>query len=169
MRAAAASGYCVLLDRCPQCGGIWCDRWELIPITAEGAEQIDTSTAPEPAAGAPSGAPLECPRCRAHLRTFHDPSIATITAMQRCPNCEGTWLAGGELRRIKEQQQVAARAHATATPHVSGDPRTWPTVSNLDRVLDPPPQTDDCDLRHELVRDGAWLGLRALVRLVLHL
>src|SRR5262249_5617218 len=41
VQAAAAAGYCVLLDQCPACGGIWCDRWELYPVTRAAAEQID--------------------------------------------------------------------------------------------------------------------------------
>ena len=32
--AHARTGYGLLLDQCPRCGGIWCDRWELFPLDA---------------------------------------------------------------------------------------------------------------------------------------
>ena len=32
--AHARSGYCLILDQCRRCGGIWCDRWELYPLDA---------------------------------------------------------------------------------------------------------------------------------------
>src|SRR6266853_692928 len=41
VHAEATTGYCVLLDQCPACGGIWCDRWELYPVTGAAAAKID--------------------------------------------------------------------------------------------------------------------------------
>ena len=39
--AKANPGTLIQLDQCGQCGGIWCDKWELFPIDPDEAERVD--------------------------------------------------------------------------------------------------------------------------------
>ena len=39
--ARANPGSLIELDQCDQCGGIWCDKWELFPIQADEAARLE--------------------------------------------------------------------------------------------------------------------------------
>jgi hypothetical protein len=39
--ARANPGSLIQLDQCAQCGGIWCDKWELFPIDPDQASRLD--------------------------------------------------------------------------------------------------------------------------------
>jgi hypothetical protein len=39
--ARANPGSLIELDQCGQCGGIWCDKWELFPIEADEAAHLE--------------------------------------------------------------------------------------------------------------------------------
>lgn len=179
VQAEASTGYLILLDQCPRCGGIWCDRWELFPITAAAAQRLDTADqaalwAPIATAGAE---PLACPRCRARMRPFHDPALPVDARIERCPNCEGMWLNRGELWRLKQHAAPSAPAVTLAAPHVdqlaqrmSGQPPAWPTVRNLDAAFDAPPDDHGTeDVRNEIAAGAVWLIVRAALRLLLGL
>jgi Zn-finger nucleic acid-binding protein len=177
VKAPATTGYWLLLDQCPGCGGIWCDRWELYPLTATAAQQldrVDPAALSKPAASA--GAPLICPRCRARLAPFHDRALPADARIERCPNCEGIWLNRGELRRLKNRGATAALRHPVADAaeinrltRAVGDAQSWPTVHDLDTAMNPAPESEPAeDLRPELMKGAAWLILRAALRLLLH-
>jgi len=175
VKAAANTGYFILLDQCGQCGGVWCDRWELFPLVATDAHRIDAvDDEALRAASAGAAKQLECPRCRARLQRFRDPSLPPDARIERCPNCEGMWLNRGELRRVKPLRPRRATPITAATvdrltTNLQTPPPTWPTVTNLDSAMqDPLPLADTADVGPELVRSGAWLAVRALLRLVLH-
>ena len=170
VRARARSGYCLLLDQCRRCGGIWCDRWELYPIAADEAARLDPLDAERLAAPAPPAAGAgACPRCTSPLRPFRDPLLPPDADIERCPVCDGLWLNRGALRRAR------ARAAATperALPHLTralGDQRAWPHVANLDAVTYASDDTaDDApDWRGWLRTAAPWLALATLLRLVL--
>jgi Zn-finger nucleic acid-binding protein len=177
VKAPAVTGYWLLLDQCPGCGGIWCDRWELYPLTAAAAQQLDSV---DPAAlakpAASPRAPLTCPRCRARLAPFHDPALPADARIERCPNCEGIWLNRGELRRLKSRGATAASPYRAANDaeinrltQAVGDAQSWPTVHNLDTAMNPALESEAPeDLRSELMKGAAWLILRAALRLLLH-
>lgn len=181
--AEAVTGYLIVLDQCPQCGGIWCDRWELYPITAVAAQRLDRVDRDALQRSIePPARPLACPRCRARLFHFHDPNLPADARIERCPNCDGMWFNRGELRRVKAQR--APGAAAARTPPVEtmsegqvadlanralGVPTPLPTVRSLDdfelpRHLDVTPS----ELREELTASAGWLIARTLVRLLLH-
>jgi len=175
VKAQAKVGYWLVLDQCPQCGGIWCDRWELFPITASEAARLDTvdqAQLLQAASGAASG---ECPRCRARLHAFRDPALPRDARIERCPNCEGLWLNRGELRRIKGAPVIRAYsppkfddAELDRLVQNIRDPQTAPTVTNLDAAWQnsgDPPAADD-SLR-ALASGAGWLVLRAALRLLL--
>jgi len=183
VRAEAKTGYMVMLDQCPRCGGIWCDRWELYPVTAAAAERIDPvdhealhQETP------PADEQLECPRCRARMFRFRDPTIPADARIERCPNCDGMRLNRGELRRLKERGAPTATATPLHPPHSPAseqeldrltqralDPKWWPTVSTLGDALEPLQETADVDeVRHELRSSALWLVARTALRLLLH-
>jgi Zn-finger nucleic acid-binding protein len=184
VRAQAKTGYMVLLDQCPRCGGIWCDRWELYPVTEAAAERIDVADKdalhqPTP----PKDEQLECPRCRARMFRFRDPAIPADARIERCPNCDGMWLNRGELRRFKEHGTPAAAAAPAYPPldpaseqeldrltHRTLDPKAWPTVSTLGDAFDASQEeeVDTGEVRHELKSGALWLIARTVLRLLLH-
>lgn len=174
VKAPTTTGYLVLLDQCPQCGGIWCDRWELYPITAAAAERIDNidqTALRQPMVSAADE--LECPRCRARMRRFRDPTLPAEACIERCPNCEGMWLNRGELQRIKHHgTPPAARTESELdrlATQLRGDPKMWPTVNNLDAAFDAvAPVADAGDMEREVASSAAWLIARLALRLLLH-
>jgi len=185
--APAKTGYLISLDQCPCCGGIWCDRWEVYPITAAGAQAldpVDREALLRPATSS-MGEPCECPRCRARLRRFSDPTIGADACIARCPNCEGLWFNHGELRQFKARMDsplIAGAAASGGAVHDAeldrvcqqlGPAAVPPTVSNLSAAFEPAETEASTssvgDLRAQLARDAAWIGVRALLRLVLHL
>lgn len=171
--APASVGYSIILDQCPRCGGIWCDRWELYPLTAAAAAQLDpVNQAALAQPTAPRSEPLECPRCRARMRRFLDPSLPQGARIERCPNCDGMWLKRGELRRFKHRD---APGSATRRPTEAQLDRlaqaTIPTaaVRRLADAFDSAqPTGDESDVRQDILAGTAWLIARTVLRLLLH-
>lgn len=177
VKVQASIGYYISLDQCARCGGIWCDRWELFPITTAEAERIDhVDQAALSSAVAGTAAELDCPRCRARLRPFHDPALPADARIERCPNCEGMWLNRGELRRFKEHGHNTATLSGTASAadvdrlarQVLTDGKAMPTVQNLDAAFQPVERDPADDVRGDVLTGAAWLIIRALLRLLLH-
>ena len=176
VKAQATTGYWLVLDQCPGCGGIWCDRWELYPLTAAEAERLDDADPAAVARPVPSaGATLHCPRCRARLTPLRDPALPADARVERCLNCEGLWLNRGELRRLKvrggrarDTGPAVDAAGADRLAHDLGSD-SWPTVRNLDSAMTTTAADDTDDTAAaEILKGAAWLILRALLRLLLH-
>lgn len=176
--AEASAGYLIMLDQCRCCGGIWCDRWELYPVTAAAAARLDSvDEAALSAVVPPSDSQHECPRCRARMRRFRDPALPQDARIERCPNCDGMWLNRGELRRFKNHDTTVEPPHTPVTDRALDqlshqacrDPRSWPTVTTLDRAFDATePMSDSGEVRRDLLSGAAWLVARAALRLLLH-
>jgi Zn-finger nucleic acid-binding protein len=170
--ARARTGYLIVLDQCPDCGGVWCDRWELFPLSSGEARRLDP-VEPE-RLQAPTTEPTgagRCPRCEIELRSFRDPLLPADARIERCPVCEGMWLNRGELRRMK-----GAAIQKTTTPPEDverlaaslGAAATWSKVKDIDGALhavDEPSAGPD-ELRSALWSASAWIVLRALLRLL---
>jgi Zn-finger nucleic acid-binding protein len=174
--ARARSGYLILLDQCPQCGGVWCDRWELFPITAEEAVSIDpVDEARLQAATPPAPTPGRCPRCTSALRPFRDPALPPDARIERCAVCDGMWMNRGELARAKRRSRPAASPSAEALARIGtayGASSRWSTVANLDAATYAPDHTagEEMPDTGALVRSTApWIVLRALLHLLLRL
>jgi Zn-finger nucleic acid-binding protein len=104
--ARANPGTLIQLDQCKQCGGIWCDKWELFPIDPEEAdrlEAVDLKLLTAPLGLARTA--LYCPRCTGKLAVFNDPLLPKEIELQRCSRCEGIWLNRGQLGRYKSHQK----------------------------------------------------------------
>ena len=87
------------VDACRRCGGLWCDDRELQIL-------LD---APPPALAALRGGradtdadsqPARCPRDGGRLVRMFSSRTRTVTA-DACPDCQGIWLDGGELERLR--------------------------------------------------------------------
>jgi len=171
--ADAVTGYRLLLDQCPSCGGLWLDRWELFPLSAEAVQRLDpadTAALQAPAPAAP--VPLKCPRCRAPMRHFHDPTLPADARIERCPACEGMWFNRGELRRARSRarpRRVAPLSNDAAEylAKATQDPASWPTVTNLDGAMRGTGPADE-EPSEGLGGHVAWLIVRGLIRLLLH-
>jgi Zn-finger nucleic acid-binding protein len=174
--AGATVGYSIMLDQCPRCGGIWCDRWELYPLTAAAANRLDPVD--EEALRQPTPlipARLACPRCRARMHRLHDPSLPQDACIERCPNCDGMWLNRGELRRFKQRgtseraptsltgTQLDQLAHETC-PSVQTTPISH--LADAFDTLEPVPEAGE--VRREILSGAAWLIARSALRLLLH-
>ena len=176
--ASAAVGYLILLDQCPRCGGIWCDRWELYPLTAAAAARLDPVDQEALwQAAAPVREPLTCRRCGARLQPFRDRSLPEEARIERCPNCDGMWLNRGELRRFKQRDASAAAAHRTLSDaqldrlalQTSRDGNVAP-VRNLAEAFDASAsEPDSTTVSKELLTSAAWLVARAALRLLLRI
>lgn len=168
--AHARSGYGILLDQCPRCGGIWCDRWELYPVDGGEAARLDAPDegrlhAPSP----PPAAPGRCPRCTNALRPFRDPALPPDAMIERCPVCDGMWLNRGTLRRVKEHPAGKAPPPLPQLTGALARDATWAQVTNLDAATyaaDEPPQ-DDAAWSDWFRSAGPWIALAALLRIFL--
>jgi Zn-finger nucleic acid-binding protein len=104
--ARANPGSLIELDQCGQCGGIWCDKWELFPI------QADESARLEPADQELLRVPLAsvkkelfCSRCTARMSAINEPSLGADVQFQRCLKCDAIWLNRGQFTRYKNHQK----------------------------------------------------------------
>jgi Zn-finger nucleic acid-binding protein len=170
--ARARTGYLIVLDQCGQCGGVWCDRWELFPLSSEEARRLDPVEAERlhAATNTPDAAG-RCPRCETELRRFRDPLLPADARIERCPVCDGMWLNRGELRRMK----AAAPEKSTATPadierlaSTLGAAAAWSKVTDIDGALHDldEPASDAAATRSALWTASAWIALQALLRLL---
>jgi Zn-finger nucleic acid-binding protein len=170
--ARARTGYMILLDQCPQCGGVWCDRWELFPLAAEEAERIDAVDASQLYAPSPASAnPGRCPRCTTPLRPFRDPLLPADARVERCHVCDGMWMNRGELTRFTQHApRNHARADLAQLAARLGTAASWAKVSNLDAATyarDDEDADEATNLGATLASAGPWIVLRSLLRLLL--
>jgi Zn-finger nucleic acid-binding protein len=172
--ARARTGYLIALDQCPQCGGVWCDRWELFPLAPEEADRIDAvDQAHLHAATTPATSPGRCPRCTAPLQPFHDPLLPPDARIERCRVCDGMWMNRGELARAKQHSpptHAPTRAALEKLAASVGAASNWSKVSNLDAATyaaDDDSDDDTPDARTLLWWNAPWIVVRTLLRLLL--
>jgi len=128
----ANPGQLIVLDQCGQCGGIWCDKWELFPVDADVAESIDPlNKALLTDSTMLTQKPLYCPRCTAELHFFAEPILPKEIQLQRCHRCDGIWLNRGQFHRYKEFQKqtriknLGPQALIRKIPRVYQNPKSW--------------------------------------------
>jgi len=95
----------VVIDCCPECGGIWFDHTELGTVAGEsdGIRKVEGSIPPE----AGESCDYLCPRCRVELRELLVHSNDEDFSIDRCPSCLGTWIDRRHLRKIEDQNLIA--------------------------------------------------------------
>ncbi len=93
------------IDRCPTCGGVWCDKGELTPIVNVLIKEQKIPANPEGSGRAgrqdtdTDDRLKNCPRCHETTESFNFAYDSNIF-LNRCLSCEGVWLDGGELREV---------------------------------------------------------------------
>jgi Zn-finger nucleic acid-binding protein len=90
----------IVLDACPECGGLWFDARELKDLATthpDGVAWLD-SLFHRTGAPPPEG-PRQCPRCHVDLAPFSLPQ-AKGTQLDGCPQCRGIWVDDRELASV---------------------------------------------------------------------
>ena len=170
----ANPGQLIVLDQCPTCGGIWCDKWELFPLdsaAAEKLERVDEAKLRRPAvAEAPEE--LFCPRCTAKLLAAHDPSLPADLLLRRCFKCDGIWLNRGQLTQFKAHQlnvrrkRSGSEALASQVSAVMQDPKSWVVTGTEGMFAYPQGEEENVETVGESLKSAAKLIVQALARML---
>jgi Zn-finger nucleic acid-binding protein len=143
--ARANPGLLIELDQCGQCGGIWCDKWELFPIQADEAARLEP--ADQELLRAPLALPkpeLFCPRCTARMSAVKEPSLGADVQFQRCFKCEAIWLNRGQFTRYKKHQErvrskdMDVKTAGKKLPKIDGDLSSWVVTGTKGMFAYPP-------------------------------
>jgi len=173
--ARANPGQMIILDQCPKCGGIWCDKWELFPI------QTDEATRLEPAdekslrelRTIDGDKTLYCPRCTARLLLPNDPTLPADLQLRRCMKCDGIWLNRGQFTKFKAQQQkvrtskLGAEIHEQKLLEVMQDPKAWVVTGTQGMFAYPRGEEENVDTIQDSVKNAAKLVLQTLARMLI--
>lgn len=95
-----------LLERCPQCRGIWLYRSQLLEILSQVSHKVEGDLAAVEQDGhaeigntfAPSRVLRACPECSKEMENFQFEE--TGIWVDGCPDGHGIWLDNGELRLL---------------------------------------------------------------------
>jgi Zn-finger nucleic acid-binding protein len=172
--AKANPGTLIQLDQCRQCGGVWCDRWELFPVDPDEAERIDAVN--EKLLTQPIGfstKTLYCPRCTGELHGFKEPLLPADVHLLRCMHCDGIWLNRGELKRYKRFQRktqlekLGAEQIVQKIPELYRDPKSWVVTGTEGMFAYPQGYENEKQPIKDTLSNAAKLALQALVRLAI--
>ncbi len=91
----------VQIDRCPNCGGVWFDHYEINRIPTYYAIKLSN----EPVIGEKVliGRGL-CPHCSVKLEKLTAESLSEKSHVMKCPHCQGHWVSKKELVQVKKHQ-----------------------------------------------------------------
>jgi len=92
----------VVIDRCPECDGVWYDKGELDARDESVWTDVEAFDFETRLSG---GRRALCPRCEVSLIPV-SPRGAREIVIDRCPDCFGFWLDAGQLESI---QNLAGR------------------------------------------------------------
>ena len=99
-------GQTVILDQCPECGGIWFDCFELYSVKQGQAENIELLNVDTlRASSLIENHELLCPRDSVKLDHFSDPFFPEDIIVARCPVCNGFWLNRGAFIKYQDYRQ----------------------------------------------------------------
>ncbi|MFQ5464553.1 MAG: zf-TFIIB domain-containing protein [Thermodesulfobacteriota bacterium] len=178
-------GRVLLVDQCPECGGVWFDRWELYflrPGSLKKLVGVDTERflAAHPAPAAPPDPPGDCPGCERPLEPFVDPTLPEDAEIKRCARCSGLWLNRGGLARYAEYRAAKGPEVVTEAAGAEGKAARLEVLKRLQKELktadiaERPGPFGDARLAaaaepldgREFAKDAAFLILQALAGLV---
>ena len=174
VRARANPGQLIILDQCGQCGGVWCDKWELFPLDSNDAEKIDpidqdrlkdlTSL---------TNRPLYCPRCTAALQFVVEAMLPKDIHLSRCLRCDGIWLNRGQLRRYKEYQQqtrsakLGKNANTAKLPLTDQRGNSWIVTGTGGMFAYPQGEQESNDAVEKSASAAGKVIVQSLLRLIL--
>lgn len=97
----------LVIDRCPQCEGVWLDQGELAALTSVPDEVFRWKFALESG----SMANIQCPACRTEkfktlLKEVKFGFKEHKLLIDLCPQCSGMWLDTGELAAFQEMVRM---------------------------------------------------------------
>jgi Zn-finger nucleic acid-binding protein len=173
--AHANPGQLIILDQCPKCGGIWCDKWELFPIQADEASRLERADDqllrdPQPIDDKKT---LYCPRCTARLLAAKDPALPSDLHLRRCLKCDGIWLNRGQFTRFKAAQQKV-RANKMGETELAGklteltqDPNSWVVTGTKGMFAYPRGEEEDNETLQNSMKNAAKLVLQTLARMLI--
>jgi uncharacterized protein len=184
--AEANYGRYLLLDQCPDCGGIWFDSWELYYLKNVEANRLDPVDSEKllTLTSFKKGSD-QCPRCQADLVPFHDPNLPKDAKIERCLKCNGLWLNRGELQRFadykaglreKQEDRPVQQPAISPEPALKNDSNKLETLKSLGQALSTrvSPEIgeslnlDEAEIdRSELAKDLVFVIIQVLLRLVL--
>lgn len=113
----------VTVDACPQCGGLWLERGELMQIAetvqrdyshllVERDVTVDDSFELARQKARPD---IRCPKCSGEM-TKQECRYGSLVMADVCPRCRGMWLDRGELQtleifceRMRQEERADAR------------------------------------------------------------
>jgi len=121
----------VLVDTCPECGGIFFDEGEVSQIRARGGdrafEELDDIVQPNP-----NHIPHEesqfrkCPSCLSGMHRFRY-MYSSPVFLDSCESCGGVFIENGELKQMKEYLQAGKSKQAPVL-----DPESKEDVATLE-------------------------------------
>jgi Zn-finger nucleic acid-binding protein len=170
--AHANPGSLIELDQCGQCGGIWCDKWELFPIQGDEAARL------EPADQKLLQVPLAlmkkelfCPRCTARMSAVKESSLGPDVQFQRCFKCDAIWLNRGQFTRYKNHQEkvrsknMGARTTGKKLAKTDGDEKSS-VVTGTNGMFAYPPGEETIGTGSDSLTNIAETVLQKLLRMV---
>ena len=174
VRVRANPGQLIVLDQCGQCGGIWCDKWELFPVDSDEAERIDPldETLLQDRT-ALTHKPIYCPRCTAALHVLVEPILPKEIQLQRCGRCDGIWLNRGQFRRYKlfqkrtRGQKLGPDEIVAKLPAVCQNPKSWVVTGTKGIYAYPRGEEVPDDVVEKSLSAAARVILQSLLRLVI--
>jgi Zn-finger nucleic acid-binding protein len=114
VKAESFYGQTVILDQCPECGGIWFDELELYAPKQGEADRIELLDVPSlTSPSALQSESLVCPRGHNSLIRFVDPFFPKDLILARCQTCNGYWLNRGEFSKYQQFRQVRKNSNKT--------------------------------------------------------
>ncbi|HWO40929.1 MAG TPA: zf-TFIIB domain-containing protein [Candidatus Eisenbacteria bacterium] len=170
----ANPGSLIELNQCANCGGIWCDKWELFPIQPDEAARLEPADATlllKPSA--PGKKQLYCPRCTARLAVPRDPLFPAELQLRRCLKCDGIWLNRGQFTGFKRRQRKVREdklGYETLTarlPEVSQDPGAWVVTGTRGMFAYPAEASRGTDSIEDPGRGVFRVIVQALLRMAL--
>ena len=93
----------IVLDDCPQCGGIWFDDGELCKLIKSddnlAMASLECKCAKSPVVDIRERAQKLCPNCDERL-TPYKYAYSSDVVLDECDKCFGVWIQDGELQQI---------------------------------------------------------------------
>jgi len=92
----------VEIDTCPDCHGVWLDAKELSRLDDNFFVDVEKMEF-GPVQASEEDKPVACPRCEGGpiMNKVHPIGHETVV-IDNCATCEGFWLDGGELEKMKD-------------------------------------------------------------------